>query len=175
MSYIVFGLSTAFSVYCLYLCHNKNDRDSLKIYGMFAYIGIAVSMISGGLVLIDLGVIQQVNVFTLLIIYLIFAGVAKLLLKPGWGKCKETEKCDDWRSTMKRTIIGGILTLCGTIGIGAMVIAAGMELVGEWVTIPGRVICTILSNGTVVPTVFFLAMLIVGLSILFSEYSKKGE
>lgn len=93
MRYIVFVLSTAFSIYSLYLYyHNREDQNSLKIYGMFAYLGIAVSMLSGGLVLVDLGVIQQVNIFTSMIVYLIFVGVARLLLKPGWGKGKGNGK-----------------------------------------------------------------------------------
>lgn len=74
---------------------------------------------------------------------------------------------------LKRILVGGILLLCGTLGFGAMVIAACMELVGQWVTPPGRVICTILSNGTVLPSLLFFIMLLIGVWILWDEYTNK--
>ena len=44
---------------------------------------------------------------------------------------------------MKKTLIGGFLTLSGTIGIVILLVACILNPVTSWITPPGRLICTI--------------------------------
>ena len=52
---------------------------------------------------------------------------------------------------MKKTLIGGFLTLSGTIGIVILLVACILNPVTSWITPPGRLICTMLEHGIAVP------------------------
>ena len=70
---------------------------------------------------------------------------------------------------MSRNIKGGFLTLSGVVGIVGMIIAAMQNPATAWVTLPGRMIVSILENGLLIPTVLFLVLFIYGLYILLTE------
>ena len=74
---------------------------------------------------------------------------------------------------MKKTLIGGFLTLSGTIGIVILLVACILNPVTSWTTPPGRLICTMLEHGIAVPIGCFLIIFITGLFILGIEYRKK--
>ena len=67
---------------------------------------------------------------------------------------------------MKKTLIGGFLTLSGTIGIVILLVACILNPVT-------RLICTMLEHGIAVPIGCFLIIFITGLFILGIEYRKK--
>ncbi len=67
---------------------------------------------------------------------------------------------------MKKTLIGGFLTLSGTIGIVILLVACILNPVTSWITPPGRLICTMLEHGSAVPIGCFLIIFITGLFIL---------
>ena len=74
---------------------------------------------------------------------------------------------------MKKSLIGGFLTLSGTIGTAILLGVAGMNPASGWETPPGRFICTILENGTAFPLLGFLVILVAGLLVLGGEYFRK--
>ena len=74
---------------------------------------------------------------------------------------------------MKRVLIGGFLSLLGTIWGLSIVLATSMNLVGSWATPPGRFMTTLDQIGL---TQFFVAAMLVlalGLIIMGVEYFKK--
>ncbi len=73
---------------------------------------------------------------------------------------------------MKKVIIGGILALCGTIGITVLCAVSAAVPISCWVTPPGRILCTILENGTAVPLLGFCILLAAGMVVLGTEYFK---
>ena len=74
---------------------------------------------------------------------------------------------------MKKILIGGFLLLSGRIGTAILLAVSGLNPVSGWVTPPGRLLCTILENGTAVPLVCFLILSVIGFLILGAEYFKK--
>ena len=52
---------------------------------------------------------------------------------------------------MKKTLIGGFLTLSGTIGIVILLVACILNPVTSWITPPGRLICTCLLYTSNIP------------------------
>ena len=74
---------------------------------------------------------------------------------------------------MKKSLIGGFLTLSGTMGTAILLGVAGMNPASGWTTPPGRFICTILENGTALPLLGFLVILAAGLLVLGVEYFRK--
>ncbi len=78
---------------------------------------------------------------------------------------------------MKRAVIGGFLTLIGTIWcMGGLVgSAANMYNVSSWFTPPGRFGTAMLESGMVWPVVLGGLLLVAGLVVLGVEYFRKGE
>ena len=74
---------------------------------------------------------------------------------------------------MKKTLIGGFLTLSGTIGIVILLVACILNPVTSWITPPGRLICTMLEHGIAVPIGCFLIIFITGLFILGQYRTEK--
>lgn len=74
---------------------------------------------------------------------------------------------------MKKTLIGGFLTLSGSTASAILTASAAMTPVNSWVTPPGRFVCTILESGTAIPLLFSLVLLAAGLLILGREYFQK--
>ncbi len=71
---------------------------------------------------------------------------------------------------MKRTMIGGFLTLAGVIGSGFVLVLTALHPVDEWTTPPGRVLTTMMENGTLLPAITFFVLLVAGLYILTKEF-----
>ena len=78
---------------------------------------------------------------------------------------------------MKRALIGGFLTLVGSIWClaGFVSTAANVQNVTEWYTPPGRFGTAMLQSGMVWPVVLGGLLLVVGLIVLGVEYFRKGE
>jgi hypothetical protein len=76
---------------------------------------------------------------------------------------------------MKRVLIGGFLSLIGTIWSLAIIIFAGNNLVSGWSTPPGRFWTTIQETGMTFPFVLAIILLVLGLLIMGIEYFKKDK
>jgi H+/Cl- antiporter ClcA len=76
---------------------------------------------------------------------------------------------------MKRAVIGGFLSLIGTIWGLAVILFAANNLVSGWSTPPGRLLTTISETAMTFPLVISIVFLAVGLLIMIVEYFKKGE
>lgn len=76
---------------------------------------------------------------------------------------------------MKRVIIGGFLSLLGTIWGLAVLFSAENNLVSNWSTPPGRLFSTMMQMGTM--PVFIIALIFVGfgLGIMSYEFFKKDK
>jgi ABC-type sulfate transport system permease component len=74
---------------------------------------------------------------------------------------------------LKRTIIGGFLSLLGTIWELAIIIVVGNNLVSGWPTPPGRFFTTITETGMTFPMIVASVLLAMGLLIMGIEYFKK--
>lgn len=71
---------------------------------------------------------------------------------------------------MKKAIIGGFLTLAGVIGSGLLLVLTGLHPAEEWTTPPGRILTTMIENGTLIPAILFFILLVIGLYILTKEF-----
>lgn len=76
---------------------------------------------------------------------------------------------------MKRAIIGGFLSLIGTIWGLAVLIFVGSNLVSMWSTPPGRFLTTLSETGMTLPLVSASILLLLGLVIMGIEYFKKDN
>jgi len=76
---------------------------------------------------------------------------------------------------MKRAIIGGFLSLIGSIWELAIIIFAGNNMVSGWSTPPGRFLTTISETGMTLPMVIASILLLLGLVIMGIEYFIKDK
>lgn len=76
---------------------------------------------------------------------------------------------------MKKTIIGGILAICGTFGTSSVLNTVADNLVSGWSTPPGRFITTVIVYDLIIPLILFSVILILGLVILGIEYFRKEK
>lgn len=76
---------------------------------------------------------------------------------------------------MKRAIIGGFLSIIGTIWELAIIIFAGNNMVSSWPTPPGRFLTTISETGMTLPMVIAAILLLLGLVIMGIEYFIKDK
>lgn len=74
---------------------------------------------------------------------------------------------------MKRTLIGGFLSLLGTIWGLAVLLFVGNNLASGWSTPPGRFLTTVAETGMTLPFVLATLFLLGGLVIMAVEYFKK--
>lgn len=74
---------------------------------------------------------------------------------------------------MKRALIGGFLTLIGTIWGLAVYIVTGNNLVSGWSTPPGRFLTTVAEMGMTFPLILAAVLVAAGLGILTAEYFRK--
>lgn len=74
---------------------------------------------------------------------------------------------------MKRVIIGGFLSLLGTIWGLAVLVGASSNLVSSWATPPGRLMTTISQMGLLPVFVISLVFVGVGIGIMAYEFFKK--
>jgi ABC-type sulfate transport system permease component len=73
---------------------------------------------------------------------------------------------------MKRTIIGGVLALIGTLGNLAVIILTSNNLVSGWSTPPGRFLSTVSELGMTPVISISCIALALGLLIMGIEYFK---
>ena len=76
---------------------------------------------------------------------------------------------------MKKVIIGGFLSLIGTLGILAVYITAGNNLATSWETPPGRFLYTVSENGMTSLLVCSIIIAALGLIVLGIEYFKRED
>ncbi len=74
---------------------------------------------------------------------------------------------------MKRAVIGGFLTLIGTIWDLAVIIFVGNNLVSGWSTPPGRFLTTVSKTGMTLPMVVGTILFVLGLLIMKVEFFRK--
>lgn len=74
---------------------------------------------------------------------------------------------------MKRAMIGGVLSLLGTIWGMAVLLYVGNHLVSAWATPPGRFLATVLETGMTFPLLLSVALLVLGLAAMGVEYFRK--
>ena len=74
---------------------------------------------------------------------------------------------------MKKAIIGGFLSLIGSIWTLAILIAAGNNLVSSWTTPPGRLLATVNEMGLAFWFVLAVALTVFGLGVLAVELFRK--
>lgn len=74
---------------------------------------------------------------------------------------------------MKKTIIGGFLSLIGSIWTLAILISAGSNLVSSWTTPPGRLLATVTEMGLAFWFVLAVALTVFGLGVLVAELFRK--
>ena len=75
---------------------------------------------------------------------------------------------------MKRALIGGFISLLGTIWGLAIAVAASNNLVSGWATPPGRFLTTVAEMGFVPLFAAAIILIVLGLAIMAIEYFKKG-
>ena len=75
--------------------------------------------------------------------------------------------------TMKRAIIGGFLSLIGSIWTLAVVFIAGNNLVSSWGTPPGRLLTTVSELNLTALLVVSIALTVAGIAILLVELFRK--
>ena len=76
---------------------------------------------------------------------------------------------------MKKAIIGGFLSLIGTIWELAINVFAGNNMVSGWSTPPGRFLTTISESGMTLPMVIAFLLLVAGLLIMGIEYFREEK
>ena len=76
---------------------------------------------------------------------------------------------------MKRAVIGGFLSLIGSIWTLAVVFVAGNNLVDGWSTPPGRFLTTIIELGLTFLFAISILLVIVGILIMIVEFFRKEE
>ena len=74
---------------------------------------------------------------------------------------------------MKRALIGGFLSLIGSIWTLAVAYIAGNHLSDCWSTPPGRFLTTVLEMNLTVLFIFSVAMTLLGLIIMIIELFRK--
>lgn len=76
---------------------------------------------------------------------------------------------------MKRALIGGFISLLGTIWGLAIAMAASNNLVSGWTTPPGRFLSTVAEMGFAPLFAAAIILIVLGLVLMAIEYFKKGE
>ncbi len=76
---------------------------------------------------------------------------------------------------MKRVLIGGFLSLLGTIWGLAVILFVGNNLVSAWPTPPGRFLTSVVELDMMLPFVVAILFVLLGLVIMGVEYFKKGD
>lgn len=77
---------------------------------------------------------------------------------------------------MKKVLIGGFLSLIGTIwGAAVIIFVSNNDLASSWFTLIGPFFTTAVELGMVVPMIMSLVLLLIGLWIMSIEYFKKDN
>ena len=76
---------------------------------------------------------------------------------------------------MKRALIGGFISLLGTIWGLAIAVVASNNLVSGWTTPPGRFLSTVAEMGFVPLFAMAIVLIVLGLVIMAIEYFRKDK
>ncbi|NMA96184.1 MAG: hypothetical protein GX974_09120 [Clostridiales bacterium] len=76
---------------------------------------------------------------------------------------------------MKRVLIGGFLSLIGSIWSLAIIIIVGNNLVSSWATPPGRFLTTVMDLDLGIPISIAFLFLLLGLLIMGIEYFREDN
>lgn len=76
---------------------------------------------------------------------------------------------------MKKVLIGGFLSLVGTIWGLAVIVFVGNNLTPGWSTPPGRFLTTVIETDMAAPMVISFTFLLLGLSAMGIEYFRKDN
>ncbi len=76
---------------------------------------------------------------------------------------------------MKKVLIGGFLSLIGTIWCLAIILFVSNNLVSSWNTPPGRFLSTIFASGMIAPLLIACVFLFGGVVIMGIEYFRKEK
>lgn len=74
---------------------------------------------------------------------------------------------------MKRALIGGFISLLGSIWTLAILVVAGNNLTSGWSTPPGRLMTTVIEMDMMPWLVVSAALLLCGMGMMLIEYFRK--
>ena len=74
---------------------------------------------------------------------------------------------------MKRVLIGGFISLIGSIWMLAIILLVSNDLTSSWQTPPGRLLTTISEKHLMVFFVIAVIFVILGIVFMLKEYFKK--
>ena len=70
---------------------------------------------------------------------------------------------------MKRIVIGGFISLIGSIWASAIILMAANNLTSEWPTIPGRLLTTIFELNMTFLFAFSITFVVWGIGLTYSQ------
>ena len=76
---------------------------------------------------------------------------------------------------LKRAIIGGFISLIGSIWVLAIIISANNYAINGWTTPPGKLITQMIESNLVVWFGIFVATIVLGIVLMIIEYFKKDN
>ena len=76
---------------------------------------------------------------------------------------------------LKKILIGGFLSLIGSIWALAVVFIAGNNLVSSWPTPPGRFLTTVAELNLTLVFLLSIALVISGICMMVMEYFRKDQ
>lgn len=74
---------------------------------------------------------------------------------------------------MKKAIIGGFISITGSIGNLSILIVAANNMIGGWSTPPGRLLSTVSEIGMTPLMIFSCILVVIGLIIMGVEFFKR--
>lgn len=76
---------------------------------------------------------------------------------------------------MKRAIIGGFISLIGSIWALAVIISANNYSIDGWTTPPGKLLTQISESNLMLWFVISIILIVLGIILMVIEYFKKNE
>ncbi|MEQ2815693.1 hypothetical protein [Waltera acetigignens] len=76
---------------------------------------------------------------------------------------------------MKRAIIGGFISLIGSIWVLAIIISANNYAINGWTTPPGKIITQMIESNLMVWFGISVATIVLGIVLMIIEYFKKDN
>lgn len=76
---------------------------------------------------------------------------------------------------MKKVLIGGFLSVTGSIWASAVIFVAENNLVSAWPTPPGRFLTTVAEMNLTLVFLLSIALVISGICMLVTEYFRKDQ
>ena len=76
---------------------------------------------------------------------------------------------------LKRAIIGGFISLIGSIWVLAIIISANNYAINGWTTPPGKIITQMIESNLIVWFGISVATIVLGIVLMIIEYFKKDN